>query len=275
MTNKANDEIDLIELFIKTYLFFKKHFYHFLIIGLIGGIAGGSYGHFSKTNYESNFIGYTDIVSNEILIEQINNSIVKLCKNDNTESLAAILNTTPEVIKSITKIETFIPKNSNSVEKNITRFGINIQLDNTENFEIIKNNLYKTLINNEYLNKRYKIYIKQNHEQLTKLNSEINELDELQKEILNSSNVRGQVIVQTDKKSFHTEIMSLYAQKQEIERAIELAEPITVIDNFTTISKVEKNSLKKSIIGAFTLFFLALLYFAFKNLNKLSEERQN
>jgi len=273
MTDKANDEIDLIELFIKTYLFFKKHFYHFLLIGFIGGIIGGSYGFFSKTKYESNFIGYTNIVSNEILIEQINNSIVKLHANNNTEALAKILNTTPEVIKSISKIETFIPENINPEEKDITRFGINIQLDKNKNFEIIKKNLYNSLITTEYLNKRYKIYIRQQNEKLTKLNSEINELDELQKDILNLSDSRAQVVVQTDKKSFHSELMNLFAQKQGIERAIELAEPITIIDNFTTISKVEKNSLKKSIIGAFTLFFLALFFFMFKNLNKLSEEK--
>src|SRR6056297_3500427 len=70
---KRNDEIDLVEVFTNTYLFFKKHFWFLFGAVIVGALLGYSTKFFTQKFYESSMLIESEILSDEILMEYINN----------------------------------------------------------------------------------------------------------------------------------------------------------------------------------------------------------
>ena len=68
-TEKRNDEIDLIDVFFRIYIFLKKKFWILFIATIIGAGLGYSTQFYTSEYYESNILIESYTIEDDILIE--------------------------------------------------------------------------------------------------------------------------------------------------------------------------------------------------------------
>lgn len=264
-TEKRNDEIDLIEVFLNIYIFIKKHFWVLFISGIIGGALGYSTKFIGKKHYESSMLIESYTLSDNILVEYINN-IQTIINDDNYEYLGSQTNLSVELISNLEHIET--EKTYNEKEKKYLKY---LKI----NCSSISNSIYKNLSNGliNYLNKMPYVqnelehFVDQNNALIEKIDQEILLLEKLQNNISENRSKSG-VNIYNEQNSFHQDLLGLLREKQRRQKELLYATPFRVIEDFIIYQKPVRKTVTYTFIGAFTLSFLILLILIFKQINK-------
>lgn len=263
--NLFNNFLNLLYLIL--LFFIRKSILIFAII-----VLGIAYGFFQfKTSpryYSSSLEAYSNAMSSIDIINYINN-IHELFKENNKQGLQSKLGLDSKSLEKIKDVKAYkvIDLNNDGVtdiidynEKYKTsdttistnRFVIKVEVYNQDVFPTIQESILNYINQNKYINELNSIRKKQLNELIAKLENEISSLDNLRnveyftkEEKLKTQ--AGQLLVMNEKETqlYHEQIISLYKQKQWLERELQLkTDPITIIQDFSGLSAIENKLIK-------------------------------
>jgi len=270
-----------------------------ILIGIIVIIAlGVSFLKFktSPRYYSSTLEAHSNAMSSIDMINYINN-LHELFIEKNISGLQSKLGINKDDLNKIKDVKAYkvvdfdmdgIPDLIDFDEKYETsdstisrsRFVIKVEVFDQETFPAIQQSIIGFIDQNQYIKERNKIRKRQLNELISKLDYEISTLDSLQKsEYFNKTeepNTKaGQILIMNEKETqlYHSQIMGLYKEKQRLEETLELrTEPITIIQDFSTLSVIENNLISYlkfwGIIGIILGILIAILI---ENRRKIGE----
>ena len=250
---EKTNEIDLIEIFVKIFLFFKRYKYLFLI-GIILGILIS----FLKISLETKY--YTSHITVESNQKEALISIIESANELKDYSLLLkdfkFDTETSNKIKEIEIKRLFYGEGEKKGE--FGSFKVYFTVTDTSVFKNIEEGLMYYTNNNEYFKELNKLYYLQRIELIKKYEEEINELDSLRK----TGNGKSLILSKDAETNF--EIINLFKEKQGEELALKVSRPLTIVKSFEP-ARVQSNSKTKSfaiIIGIsfFLSFILATLF---------------
>lgn len=296
---QRNDEIDLLELFQKIFSWFGKVFtwigetalrvflfyvrkspylFGFLILGVVVG-----YGIWKITPryYSSEMIIKPNSISNADLVHFINGISMK---GDNNKIAANFNIDTTQVanIKSI-KASWFIDVNKDgtgdyvdyddafnisdtSMRRINNRLNIKVEIYDTSAIHGLSEGIIHYIESIQFFKKSHNVKIRQIKEDLAKVELELSELDSLQgilyfeEKLKTNENDKFLILNEKEEQLLHPQIISLYNQKLEYERNLELyPDMITVIQDFTPVTQAENNIFKLMINWAAILFGIGFI----------------
>jgi hypothetical protein len=225
------------------------------------------------------------------LISKIN-KLQSFFSEGKSEALSAAISMKPESVKNISDISAFwiidlskdgIPdyvdyKGNHNVydTSNIRmqdRIDIRVKINSAQDLNLVRDGIISFIENDSLYQRRNRVRLVQNHDLLARLNSDITQLDSLQKvkyfeETRNMKpNSGGQIVFMQEQKTqlVYNDIYFLYKKKQLLESERDLYKGIvTVISDFSLPSKRDNGAMYygKQIIPAFfliTLFFLIIV----------------
>lgn len=269
-SENRNDEIDLIEVFFKTYLFLKKNFWILLISLSIGAALGYSYKFIEKEYYESEMLMESYTISEELRINYIK-QFQRLLDDKNYEILKSKTGLEVADLKNIKNLSSKTDgnkKNENilflyaqvwdsSVLPKLT-IGIQSFMYSypyvRDEIELIKKNS-KSLINDIEL-----------FEENSKSN--INDIDIFIIDSINPSNRNYYVSDIGKDEFFYNEIVNLLKKKQNITKRLIYALPFRVIQDFTIYKNPVNKSKKNAFLGAFIFIIGTLIVLILLEINK-------
>lgn len=288
----------LINFLYQVILFFIRRAVLITIV-LIMGISFGFMRYKTTPRYYSSSLeAYSNAMSSIDMINYINN-IHELFVENNKENLTSKLNIDTTGLDKIKDVKAFkaIDLNKDGITDIIdyndkyqtsdstisrSRFIIKVEVYDQSVFPLIQNRILQYIEQNKYISELNSIRKKQLEELIVKLNSEINILDSLKKtEYFNKNDDKlktqaGQLLVMNEQPTqlYHSQIIGLYKEKQNLEQQLELrTDPITIIQDFSALSITENNLffyLKRWLINAFVLgVLLALIIENFRKLKNV------
>ena len=269
--------------------FIRKSILIFVIIVL--GIAFGFFQYKTSPRYYSSSLeASSNAISSIDLINYLNN-IHELFKDNNNDVLQSKLELDSLTIENIKDVKAYkaIDLNKDGITDIIdydeiyetsdttisrSRFVIKVEVYDPKVFPTIQKSILNYINQNNYITEINTIRKKQLTELIIKLNNEILSLDSLKrteyfKKEEKLKTQAGQLLVINEKETqlYHSQIIALYKQKQELERTLELrTDPITIIQDFSDLSTIE-NKLMKYIkfYGIVSLAFAILLSILIEN----------
>ena len=283
--NKNNDEIDLIEIFSKftnwlkkicngIIMFFIRNAICLLIFVLIGaGLAIITY-FSSERFYNTEMVIQTNAVSSTEMINCLNNFDVKFF-NNNSSSL--------KDIKSYYIIDNNKDEQADYVDYNnvqdtsitnrrmVDKVDILISVYENAPIDSIRNAILSYINRNQYFREVNNLRIKQLNDLISKTDIELQKLDSVEtinyfyKKPYEKNNEKNMIILnEKDIKLFHNDVIRLYKTKQKHEEELFLYKDIvTIIQDFTTVTKVENSLSKKLKQFILTFFCLGLIFSIF------------
>ena len=247
-----------------------------IISFVIAGILLG-FGYYNiKAPYYTSVLEATTIgVGNSVVINHVNNLERMVQK---PELLAEILNMSDEDVKKIRFLKAFYgvdvsgdgvmdlidfknkydplklnPKTDTLISRVPNLFFIKVDLYDESIMPLLRDRVIDYIIENNYIQTLYEIDIQLKNELIAELEKEIVKLDTLQMvDVARKTNRTKAFPFQSletvfllgnepELKLFYTDVLSLYNQKQELQRSVEIAKkPIIVINDFTPALFEEK-----------------------------------
>lgn len=251
----------------------------FTIIGVLFG-----YLFYSNTPrfYSSQMVARSNSMNNYIIINSIN-LLNDLFYNKNYSALGTYLGTSLEQAKKIKSIDayygidinkdgvadfvdyddTYNPKDT--TQKRLSDiFYLKIMVYDESVFSSVRDGIKRYISTNPYVEENNTVRKQQAERMIEEIEDEINKLDSFQKiqyfEVPKMQKTgSSQTILFNEKESklYHNDIIGLYAKKQKLEKELLInPDPITVIQDFTQLSKAENSMVK--IVTLWVIFFAIL-----------------
>ena len=225
------------------------------------------------------------------LISKIN-KLQSFCSEGNFEALSAAMSMKSESVKNISDISAFwvidlskdgIPdyvdyKGSHNVydTTNIRmqdRIDIRVKINSAQDLNLVRDGIIGFIEHDSLYQRRNRVRLMQNHDMLVRLNSDITQLDSLQKVkyFEETRNIKpasgGQIVFMQEQKTqlVYNDIYYLYKKKQLLESERDLYKGVvTVLSDFSLPTRRDNGAMYygKQIIPAFfliTLFILIIL----------------
>lgn len=238
-----NDEIDLIELFIKLVVFVKSKFKAIVIALLIGGVLGSIYYFVQPSKIEYTIFGYTPMFETGIIVNCIDNfnSDIKIQEKYTNSKLFA-------KVKSI--------EAQSSDDKNIE---ILVSSKSEVNIDTLSSVIKEYMLNNAFINKKIGL----NRKQLQ------NSIEILDKKIEKVSNSQHETVGTNE-----SSIAYLLSEKNKHENDLAFLEPF-IITNTSKTNSVEFGLLIYALLGSVASIFLLLAYYMVKKINSMAENAKD
>lgn len=268
----GNDEIDLVELLVKSVLLVKRNFTQIVLFFLVGSGLGFAYASLAPKAYESNMI-----ISSGILTESYSKRLIEnlntLIKEVNIEELSVRLALTEDESKGLNKfkIESIKEKSIATQDIDNSSFIITVELKD----ELLLPKLEKGLVNYLQDNDFVKVRVEQSRnylkQMIAKVQAEIESLESFKSSIYEGKffqSTNGNIMF--DPTTVNSKILDLTKEKINLEHSLELVNSVQVINSFTKFDKPvwPKKSISMVAGATFGLFLVGLLI-AFKSLRKL------
>ncbi|HAF28008.1 MAG TPA: hypothetical protein DCG75_03075 [Bacteroidales bacterium] len=270
-TEKRNDEIDLIELFLNIYIFFKKNFWFLFISVIIGAGLGYSTKFLTKKHYESSMLINSYTVSGNLLMEYINN-IQSILEDGNLKYLSERMEMDTiqlASLKEITIEDVYDEKEKKS--KGYLSVSVNV-LDNNI-LSVLDDGILKYIEKEPFVQSEIEIFTENNLNIISKIDEEIEKIEELQQLSLSQDQNKGDVNIYNSQKSFQNELLDLLKEKQNREKYLKFAIPYRVIQDFTIYQKPKTKTKTYTLISGFLFGFIAFSFLIIKNINKSLKEK--
>lgn len=253
---KEVQEIDLLDLFLKTFVFIKKNIVSFLMFGAIGAMLGATYSFIRPEKFSIEIVGFSTVIDTEVIKETI-------CEM-----------ASPEYKKNLSK-----KTNNEKFIRNISAIsGIDIsELQNSKK-KILKLTFYSSQpFESETLQDIIGYNLSENHYISTIIENQKNKIKGiiifLEKEIklkqealAVASDTKATILVNTNETP-----ASLFIMKKEYEEELSFLSPFVV-------SKIGEPKVANSAslpfllaFGGFLGCFLVVFFHAIKAINKLSK----
>lgn len=290
----------LLNFLYQVLLFFIRKAIFIGIITVIFLSLGIIFYKISPRYYSSTMEAYSNAMSSIDMINYVNN-INELFLDKNTEEIQVKLGLSANEVEKIKTIKAFktidynedgVPDLTDFNEKYKTsdtivspsRFVIKAEILAPEIIPLIQAKIIDYINNNKYITELNTVRKQQLNELISKYDTEILILDSLKKTEYFASEEKvktqaGQLLVLNEKETqlYHEKIITMYKQKQEIERTLKLRlEPVTVIQGFSDLSKIENKItsylIKFGLIGIAFGIFLAFVREKFDVIKKVIED---
>jgi capsular polysaccharide biosynthesis protein len=276
-TQQGYEEIDLIELLIKIYKFFKKRYLLILFCIVISAVLGVlSNFLLFKPRYQSTMI----ISSRSLTASEVAGIISTLdafAYEENTEELAKLLNIPEKLAKKIEKIEAMPNREfQKNVEKDFRKdstIAIKLEVTESDNWKTYEKGIVSYLENIPYVKMKTALYKESQERLLQQVQKEIKHLDSLKK-IIEAGGGKAQFIL-NNSTQVYTEILKLYEKENEIKENLFFVNDIRVIKEFTNYKKPKKFSVKEvTITFALIGFIIGIVVSLIIELNKIIRKRE-
>jgi hypothetical protein len=275
--NNRKDEVDLLEVLLKSINVFRTNFWTIVIFFLVGCLLGFTYYSLSPPFYENKLI-----ISSSILTESYGKKFIENTRNfireNNTKALAAQLSLTEAEAKKIRiiRIENLSELQADILKEN-ERFLITVQVTDQEILPKLQQGLINYFENNEFVKVRVqqsKNYLRQ---MIAKMEEEIKDLEELKARIHSGDffqSTRGNVSF--DPTSVNSKILEIMEKKINLQNSLELSNSVQVIEGFTRYEKPVSPKLILSLIGGSTVGLLfSGCYIMFKLVRKILKKAES
>lgn len=265
-TEKRNDEIDLIEVCLKIYIFFKKNFLILFISGIIGGAVGYSTKFYTKNSFESSMLIESYTLSEDIIIEYISN-LQTIIADRNYDYLSAKTGSEKEILSDLEIISAerlSYGKNN----KDLDYIKIYAKSKSNVLLSTLSDCLLEYLKQEAYVRNEIEIFIDQNNVLIEKIDTEILLLEELQKKNLTDAHTKPGVNIYNEQTSFHKDLLGLIKEKQLRQKRLKFATPFRVIEDFIIYQKPVSKNRKHTVSSAILFIITTILVLIVIELNK-------
>ena len=276
-TQQGYEEIDLIELLIKIYKFFKKRYLLILFCIVISAVLGVlSNFLFLKPRYQSTMI----ISSRSLTASEVAGIISTLdafAYEENTEELAKLLNIPEKLAEKIVKIEAMPNREfQKNVEKDFRKdstIAIKLEVTERNEWKTYEKAILDYLENIPHIKKKTLLYKESQERLLQQVRREIKHLDSLKKIIEAGGTSKSQFIVNSG--IISSEIVNLSKKENEIKMSLFFADEFQIVKSFDNLKKPKKFSVKEvAIIFALIGFIIGIVVSLIIELNKVIRKRE-
>lgn len=279
-----NNEIDIVELLLKTFIFFKKY----LIIFVIAIILGFAFGKI-KTNrlvtyYNSEMLLISKIqndldykimprirkdnnIGNTAIITNIVNTAQSLIKSQNFELLEQRTGIDKKQLQEIVNINSKIVADDNSAD--FDYITVNVTVKNPEILNNLGAGIINFINNNEYIKEKTHKDSLLILELIAQTDKKIETLEEYQKKTLQNSRTEIMLI---GKSSIFSESVDLMSYKQKLMQELYSLSAARMVENFYTPKYKAAKSSNAVYIYPFLFFALAFFIALIIEINKKSKE---
>lgn len=272
-TEKRNDEIDLIEVFLNIYIFFKKHFWFFTIAVVIGAILGYSTKFFSKEHFESSTLINSYTVSDNILIKHIDN-IQSIIGDNNISYLSERMEIDSTNLRSVNSLTAEIVYDEKDDKKSLGFVKVTVNVDNNEILKHLNQGITNYLEKEPFIQNEISLFIENNKNLIEEIDKQIAKIEALQEKLIHTAQSKGDVNIYNDQNSFQDELLGLIKEKQNREKFLQFATPYRIIQDFIIYQKPIRKTKTYTVVGAFAFFMLALFYLIIRNINNTLKEKE-
>jgi len=273
------EEIDLIELMIKVYKFFKRRYKLIMIISVISILLGwGASSLFLLPKYQSSMIiSSRTLTASEIT--GLTNTLDDLIKENNPEEFTKLTQIQEKDFRTIAAIKAMPNRDyQKNVEKDLRRdstIAISLELFDNKSWDLAQAGIVWYLENRPYVQKRTKIYKENQEKLLSQIQKEIRGIDSL-KRIIEASLTSKNPVILSNSGGLYNEALKLYEAEKKVKENLAFSNDITVIKDFPHLQKPKKSSIKDTIIlfggvGVVLGFVIALIL----ELNRVIRKREN
>ncbi|NJN43080.1 MAG: hypothetical protein HC811_13480 [Flammeovirgaceae bacterium] len=183
-TPQSNDEIDLMELLVKSVLIVKRNLLQIVLFFVMGTVIGFAYAMLADKTYESKMLISSDILT-ESFAAKLSENIETLIDEKNYIEISKKLSIDPSEAKDFSKIEIESLKDKTLPEEDDNNyFLVKIEVENEALLSKLQMGIIHYLENNEFVSIRVeqrKDYLKQ---VLTRIDIEIKSLEEFKTKII-------------------------------------------------------------------------------------------
>jgi hypothetical protein len=266
-----NDEIDLVELLVKTVLLIKRNLIQIILFFIIGTGLGYAYASLATKTYESKMLVSSDIMT-ESYSEKLFESIQDLIDEENYNELSSKIGLTPDESESLSKIKIESAlKDKPQKEDEKKFFLITVELTNQKILAKLQNELIQFLQQNDFVRIRVEQRKKYYSDLIKQIDTEIQSLEEFKSKIYNGNffqNSKGNVMF--DPTEVNSKIVELSKERGGYVMALETANSVQVVEGFTQFDKPIWPKKSVSLAAGATLgLFLVGLMIVFKSIRKL------
>lgn len=281
------NEIDLIELVVRIYIYLKKYMW-LLIIFMAAAIIYSFVSHkFLAKSYKSEMIlsvkqdndymyafTFQDPKHQRserycVIIEKLINTLSNRLEAQNYQELSDELNMDVELLKNISSLEgSFTSKDKTESFK---LFSVEVYSKSNELFETLGNKLETYLNNNKHIKE-------QKHSDsiiltslIHKTNQELKELDSIQSVLLQNKWNKSDIVFYQNL-SYATETIKLQALKEKLSMELNSLDKVEIIDDFYKPIKNESSLVKQLLYSVFIAFILSILLIFIIVLNKRAKD---
>lgn len=256
------DEIDLVGLLERVFLFFRR-FRKIFIIAIIAGIVLGSTLYFlSPKQYQSKLILHSSYLTNQEQIEIIG-YWNELLKRNELAQLAPILNCNENLLKQIVSLEGVeIQKNYSSTDPN--GFYVNAKVKDNSILKDLQAGIVYGLNNTEYVKKKLAARKDDLQELVEKTTVEISKLDSIKKNIEDIINNREKTSspLFLDVSGGNKDLVDLNEKLITYKNELRFISAVQVLQGFIPLDTPVSMSLKVSIVIALILCLVVAYLFS-------------
>jgi len=266
-----NSEIDIIELLVKIVKFTKQYILFFVIL-IIVGIIFGILTNKKQTVYTSEMIGTTDLISDYYYTNKEGNLVLKSEKN--IQEIVEIINTLNKINienelginKTSNIIATIINNEKEDSKETLENFKITVVFSEQTDVSNLYEKINNYLSQNKYVKSKFEEQEQQNTALIEKINSEIEEIDSLQKLILSSKKIDNEIVYEKN-----SQIINLFEKKLALEKKNNNKNPLVSITNFYPVKEKTSDNKIKIIITTIIFLIIGVLIALIKELLKISK----
>lgn len=241
-----------------------------ITFSIIGGFVGYYFYNTTPRFYSSEMVARSNSMNNSVIVNSIN-LLNDLFENKNYNALSSYLGTSSKEAEKIRSIEAFygIDINKDKIAdfidydktynpKDTTQkrlpdvFYLRINVYDETIFSNVRDGIKKYISTNPFILQNNEVRVRQAKSMISEYQSEISKLDSLQKvqyfevpKMQKGGNSQMIVLNEKEAKLYHNDILSLYNKKLILEKDLVLnPDPITIIQDFTQLSKAENPLIK-------------------------------
>lgn len=277
-TPQTYEEIDLLELIIKIYKFFKKRILLILavMIACVGLGALSSYLVF-QPRYQSTMIFQSrSMTASEVV--GVTSMLNDLVREENYNEIEKLTGLPKDIAKNLEKLEAApnreIQKNIDKDIRKDSTLALTIETTDNENLDKIQQGFVKYLENLPYVQKRTQLFKEGRERMLVQIQKEIKHVDSV-KRIIEASLLAKNPIILNGGNEFSAELLKLYNAENQVREELAFPQDIKVIKDFTRYQKPRKFSIRETLgISALIGFILGILWSLIIELNKIIRQRE-
>ncbi len=274
MNQSAGDEIDLQQLVINVFRFFKRYL-TFIVSCVAAGVVLGAMGYVTlPPKFESQMIVMSDILT-ESYSDRLTEGLDRLIgeKNDSILAIRLGLNIEEAQQVSTIDIESIKKETGPGSEFEPSTFVVTVVTGEKALFPRLEEGIVNYLRNNEYVKTRVSQRERTYTLMIEKLDQEIQSLDSLKTRLFQGKPVytKSSEMMLVDPTNIYSKIIELNKQRIDYKNSLELYNSIQLIEGFTPFNKPASPKLSTMLLAGFALgFFGALGILTFKQLWKMS-----
>lgn len=263
------DEINLLELFLKSLYIIRANFWLIISFFIVGTLVGLGYYYNSKKIYENSMVISSNILTKSYcqkLIERAN----KYRRENNLKALASQLSLSEAQAKEIIliKVDDVLEVTEN---KEQTALLITVRVGNQDILQDLQSGVIEYLENNEFV----KIRVEQNEkffkETIAKLDEEIKDIEKLKLKIATGDffqSTRGNVMF--DPTTVNSKILELTKEKLTLQNNLALVNSVQIVEGFTRYERPVSPNFSLSLVsGSLVGLTFVAIFIAFKSLRRL------